>query len=113
MTTHICWPHGVEDGERLLHDVVRVDAELLQQRRLVLEATPGPGPGLPEAGGGAWVGDEHLARVLSLLAEVTAAALSLVISSPTGAIVKLLEILALENKEDLDLMDDRNNSIFK
>ena len=83
--------------------MVRVDAELLQQRRLVLEAAPGPARGLPEAGGGAGVRDEHLAGVVSLLAEVAAAPLlPLVIPSAAGAIVKLLEILALEKKEDLD-----------
>ena len=83
--------------------MVRVDAELLQQGWLVLEAAPGPGPGLPEAGGGAGVRDEHLAGVVSLLAEVAAAPLlPLVIASSTGAIVKLLEILALEKKVNLD-----------
>ena len=83
--------------------MVRVDAELLQQGWLVLEAAPGPGPGLPEAGGGAGVRDEHLAGVVSLLAEVAAAPLlPLVIPSSTGAIVKLLEILALEKKVNLD-----------
>ena len=77
--------------------MIRVDAELLQQRWLVLEAAPGPARGLPEAGGGAGVRDKHLAGVVSLLAEVAAAPLlPLVIPSPTGAIVKLLEILALK-----------------
>ena len=98
-STYVCWPHGVEDGEGLLHDVVRVDAELLQQRRLVLEAAPGPARGLPEAGGGAGVWDEHLAGVVSLLAEVAAAPLlPLVIPSSTGAIVKLLEIMSLKQQ---------------
>lgn len=85
--------------------MVRVDAELLQQRRLVLKAAPGPARGLPEAGGGAGVRDEHLACVLCLLAEVTAAPLlPLVIAPSTGAVVKLLEVLALEKKEDLDIV---------
>ena len=72
------------------------DTELLQQRWLVLEALSLEAwPMFEAAEVRGRLRDEHLARVLSLLAEVGAGASLLVAAAPARAVVKLLEVLAL------------------
>ena len=98
----VCGPHGVEHGQRLLQDVVGVDAELLQQRRLVLEA--GWFVGVVVGGGVGGVGDEHGAGVVRLLGQVGHLPAALVVaahSAAAAAIVKLLEVSSLLQEHDI------------